>query len=197
MTPWLASAPLLAGAAALGARVHHFGRRAPRLPEAPCVAVVLGALVRPDGTPSDALRGRVAVGVQLLKAGHASMLLFSGGSPDARPAEALVARDLAVAAGVDASRCVLETVSRSTFENARESVALLRGLGARKVIVVTCDFHLLRASAHFGAHGLRVFPVASRRALCPTQRILATAKETLALLQRPWLLTAASVRWTR
>lgn len=197
MTPWLASAPLLAGAAALGARVHRFGRRAPRLPEVPCVAVVLGALVHPDGTPSEALRGRVAVGVQLLQAGRASMLLFSGGSPDARPAEALVARDLAVAAGVEPARCLLETVSRSTFENARESAAQLRALGAKEVIVITCDFHLLRACAHFSAHGLRVFPVASRRALSPSQRLAATAREVVALVRRPWLWAPPSVRWTR
>jgi uncharacterized SAM-binding protein YcdF (DUF218 family) len=182
--------PLTGAALALGlgARVHRFGRRAPELPTQPRIAVVLGALVFPDGTPSDALRGRVAVGLELLARGHASALLFSGGTPDARPAEAVVARDLALAAGAPADRLLLETRSRSTFENAREVAALLAARDEREVIVVTCDFHLLRATAHFRAQGLRVFPVASRRALSTGQRLAVTAKETLGLLRRPWLI---------
>lgn len=198
MTPW-PLLPLSVGAAALtvSAHVHRFGRREPSLPTEPRVAVVLGALVFEDGTPSDALRGRVEVGVKLLAEGRASALLFSGGTPDTRPAEALVARDLALAAGAPADRLLVETKSRSTFENARESTALLSGRGERELIVVTCDFHLLRATAHFSAHGFRVFPVASTRDLSRAQRALVTAKETAALLRRPWLIRTASVRWTR
>lgn len=189
MMPW----PLLplagaAGTLALGARVHRFGRRTPELPAQPRIAVVLGALVFPDGTPSDALRGRVDVGLELLEQGHASALLFSGGTPDARPAEAVVARNLALAAGAPAERLLVETRSRSTFENARETAALLAARSEREVIIVTCDFHLLRTTAHFRAHGLHVFPVASRRTLSTGQRLAATAKETAGLLRRPWLI---------
>lgn len=198
MTPW-PLVPLSAGAAAvaLAARVHAFGQRTPMLPETPRIAVVLGALVFEDGTPSDALRGRVEVGVDLLQRGHASALLFCGGTPDARPAEAEVARALALAAGVPQERCVVEPNSRSTFENAREAAALLAAREEREVILVTCDFHLLRATAHFRTHGLHVFPVPSRRSLTGLQRTAVTAKEALALARRPWLIGAASVRWTR
>ncbi|MCC6332702.1 MAG: YdcF family protein [Myxococcales bacterium] len=184
----LAPLALLAGAGALGWRIHRFGRRAPRLPDRPTVAVVLGARVFADGTPSDALKDRVQVGVRLLESGHASALLFSGGSPDARPTEALVAHRLALAAGAPPAQCLTETKSRSTFENAREVAAVLRRRGEREVIVITCDFHLLRAAAHFSAHRLNVFPVASPRKLGVGQRLLVTAKEVAALARRPWLL---------
>jgi uncharacterized SAM-binding protein YcdF (DUF218 family) len=191
----LLPAGALAVSAAVAWRVHRFGQQPPRLPPAPRVAVVLGARVFEDGTPSDALRGRVEVGVRLLASGHASALLFSGGSTDARPAEAEVARCLALAAGAPASSLLLEAASRSTFENARETAAVLEARGDREVILITCDFHLLRATAHFVAHGLQVFPVASPRPLRAPERVAATAREAAALLRRPWLL--ASVRWTR
>lgn len=196
MIAWpLLPAGALAAAGAVGWRVHAFGQRARRLPDLPRVAVVLGARVFEDGTPSDALRGRVALGVQLLQEGRASALLFSGGTPDRRPAEAHVARELALAAGAPADRLLVEASSRSTFENARESAALLRARGETEAILVTCDFHLLRATSHFVAHGLRVYPVPSPRPLAPGERAAATAREAAALLRRPWLL--ASVRWTR
>ncbi|MEW5742634.1 MAG: YdcF family protein [Myxococcota bacterium] len=198
MTFWpLVPFAVVSASAALAWRVHRFGRRAPRFPPSPRVAVVLGARVFPDGTPSDALRGRVEVGVGLLNAGHAASLLFCGGSPDGRPTEAEVARRLALAAGVAEEACLLETKSRSTFENAREAAALLHPRGEREVIVITCDFHLLRAAAHFGAHGFTVYPVASLRPLSASQRVVATAKETLALARRPGLIASTSVRWTR
>jgi uncharacterized SAM-binding protein YcdF (DUF218 family) len=184
-------------AAALAWRVHRFGRRPTQLPAAPRIAVVLGARVFPDGTPSDALRSRVEVAVRLFSAGHASSLLFSGGSPDGRPTEAEVAHRLARDAGVPADRCLVETKSRSTFENAREAAALLHPRGEREVIVVTSDFHLLRAAAHFGVHGFVVYPVASDRRLTAWQRLWVTGKETAALVRRPWLLARTSVRWTR
>jgi uncharacterized SAM-binding protein YcdF (DUF218 family) len=197
MMLWPVVPVVVGAAAALAWRVHRFGRRPLRLPASPRVAVVLGARVFPDGTPSDALRGRVEVAVSLLSAGHASSLLFSGGSPDARPTEAEVAHRLARDAGVPAECCLVEPKSRSTFENAREVAALLHPQGVREVIVVTCDFHLLRAAAHFGAHGFVVYPVASPRPLTAGQRLWATVKETAALARRPWLMARASVRWTR
>jgi uncharacterized SAM-binding protein YcdF (DUF218 family) len=194
---WLLALACAAGVLGVAARVHRFGRRAERLPEAPCLAVVLGARVLEDGTPSDALRGRVEVGVELLARGRASALLFSGGSPDARPAEAVVARALALAAGAPGERLLIEPDSTSTFDNARRVAPLLSARDAREIVLITCDFHLLRATAHFRAQGLTVHPVASRRTLSASDRLLVTARESVALLRRPWLLAGGSVRWPR
>ncbi len=89
------------------------------------VIVVLGAAVGPAGGPSVALRRRVAEGVRRLEAGAAPVLLLSGGKGGGkgggRPAEAEVLRDLALAAGVDEERLVLETKSRSTLGKAPAS----------------------------------------------------------------------------
>jgi uncharacterized SAM-binding protein YcdF (DUF218 family) len=175
----VASLPVL-----VGARVHRFGQQRQRQVPGPLPAVVLGARVWPDGRASDALVDRVRVGVALLRSGQASSLVFSGGSPDGRPTEASVMRQLALGEGVDDAACVLEPESRSTFDNARRCAQLL---STREVLLVTCDFHLLRATAHFRRAGFTVHPVPSRRALTTAQRLTVTGRELLALARRPWL----------
>jgi len=183
---WLVVVTLAGLSAGVGLRVHLVGRRAPRFPARPLTAVVLGARVHPDGTPSPALVDRVRVAVALLKEGRAQRLLLSGGSPDDRPTEAAVMERLALELGAPADGLVLETKSRSTFENAARSVESLGG--EQEVLLVSCDFHLARATAHFRRRGLTVWPVPSPRALAAGQRLIVTAKELLALLRRPWLI---------
>ena len=102
----------------LGVHVHRTGRKCAAFPAHPLTAVVLGARVHADGSPSPALIDRVAVGVALLRDGHANRLLFSGGSPDARPTEAATMARLAKDLGAAGELLSLENTSRSTFENA-------------------------------------------------------------------------------
>lgn len=169
-----------------GLRVHRVGQRAPRFPGRPVTAVVLGARVHPDGTPSPALVDRVRVGVALLKEGRAQRLVLSGGSPDGRPTEASVMARLAGELGAPGDLLVLESQSQSTFENALRSLESLGG--EREILLVSCDFHLARATAHFRRRGLTVWPVPSPRALTTANRLIVTGKELLALIRRPWLI---------
>ncbi len=168
----------------LGLFVHSFGQQAHPLPPTPLPAIVLGARVFPDGTPSRALVDRVALGVRLLQDGVASALVFTGGSPDARRTEAEVMQHLALSAGVSPTALTLEAQSRSTFDNARHCAALL---STREVLLVTCDFHLWRACAQFRRHGFTVWPVASKRSLITLERMKVTALELGAVLRRPAL----------
>ncbi len=165
--------------------VHRFGEAAPRWPPRPLPVVVLGALVRRDGAPTEALRARVQVGVSLWQRALATRLVFSGGSPDGRPSEAEVMQRLALELGAPPDRLELEAASRTTQENAR---CCARLLPEREVLLVTCDFHLARASAHFREVGFAVWPVPSRRALSRAQRFRLTLKESAGLLAHPHLL---------
>jgi uncharacterized SAM-binding protein YcdF (DUF218 family) len=176
----------LGGPLTLGVLVHRFGAREPRFPSRPLTAIVLGARVTPAGLPSPALEDRVRVGVELLQRGHAERLVLSGGTPDGRPTEASVMRQLALSLGAREEQLVLEPHSRSTFENARHCAALLAP--DEPVLVVSCDFHLARATAHFRAHRRTVWPVPSTRSLRAADRLMVTSKEVIALLRRPWLL---------
>ncbi|MFT3710295.1 MAG: YdcF family protein [Archangium sp.] len=150
-------------------------------------AVVLGARVYADGVASDALVDRVRVGVALLKEGRVERLILTGGSPDHRPTEADVMAKIARELGAPAEALVLETKSRSTFDNARFSVALLEP-SEREIVLVTCDFHVARALAQFRAHRLTVWPAPSPRVLDTSTRLMVTFKEVIGLLRRPWLL---------
>lgn len=175
-------------AVGLGVRVHLTGRRKASFPDRPLTAVVLGARVRPDGAASPALIDRVAVGVALLREGKAQRLLLSGGSPDGRPTEAAIMARLARELGAPEDSLALETASRSTFENAARCAEWLAARGERELLLVSCDFHLARASAHFRAHGLTVWPVPSVRSLTAANRLMVTSRELAGLLRRPWLI---------
>lgn len=123
--------------------------------------VVLGSLLRPDGSLSPVGEERVAAGVALLKAGRAPLLVLTGSHPawaipgrGASPiteAEAMAAR--AREHGVPDAALVLEKGSRSTYENARGCAALLAPRGVRRVWIVTQPFHLRRATRQFRAAG--------------------------------------------
>lgn len=166
-------------------RLHRLGMAEPAFPARPLPCIVLGARVFADGTASDALRDRVLLGVGLLQRALATRLVFTGGTPDARPAESAVMRALALRAGVEDARIELESASTTTLENAARCA---EQVPEREVLLVTCDFHLARAAACFREAGFTVWPVPSRRLLSRASRARLMVKEAAAVLVRPSLL---------
>jgi uncharacterized SAM-binding protein YcdF (DUF218 family) len=171
--------------------VHRFGLRDGA--SAAEALVVLGAQVRPDGTPSAALEARVRHAVTLYLEGVAPLVVFSGGARDGRPAEALVAWRLAERLGLPESAQLREDGSASTRENASSSAGLLRARGVHRAVVVTDGFHAFRARQWFRRCGLEVAvspaPLEGR-GLTWTHRGLWTLREAAALLGNPGLLFA-------
>lgn len=101
--------------------------------------VVLGA-----GASEIGMR-RLMLGVELLKAGLARLLIFVGGSEE----EERLVRAVVKSHGVELSRVHIDTNSKNTVDNAYYAKAILRKLGARKVALVTSSFHVERALAIF------------------------------------------------
>jgi len=116
--------------------------------------VVLGAALVAPGVPGPALRRRVLYGVEVLNGSGAPFLVVSGGLVNLPPAEAQVMRDLAVEAGVEAGRIVVEDQARNTFENAVYTGRIMRDRGWGRVVVVTDAFHMRRALYVFRTLGL-------------------------------------------
>jgi uncharacterized SAM-binding protein YcdF (DUF218 family) len=149
--------------------------------------------VLPGGVPSAALQARVEKAVALYHQGLAPRLLFSGGVGVNPPSEARVMRELALRLGVPEAACVLEERSLSTEQNARYCADVLRSHGARRVVVVSDPFHLLRARQSFRLHG---FEVATSPALLAgreppaVDRFYWTVREAAALLLHPRVLFA-------
>ena len=107
------------------------------------VAVVLGAAVRADGTPSPALARRVEHAVAMLAAGRVDAICLTGGVGRHGPAEAEAARLHALARGAPAEALVTEDRSTSTVGNLANAFALLPP-GA-SVVLVSNRWHLPRA----------------------------------------------------
>lgn len=81
------------------------------------VAIVLGAGVRPDGTPSPFLRDRVDAAVELHRLGRVQRLLVTGDNSRRTYDEATAMLDLAVAGGVPADRVTVDYAGFSTYES--------------------------------------------------------------------------------
>lgn len=108
--------------------------------------VVLGAGLRPDGTPSAFLRRRVDAAAELYAAGAAPTVILSGdahtradGSVYDEPA---AMRDHILTLGVPQDALVLDREGFDTTATCRRAVSVF---GAATAVVVTQDYHLRRA----------------------------------------------------
>jgi uncharacterized SAM-binding protein YcdF (DUF218 family) len=89
-------------------------------------------------------------------------LVFSGGKVfdyDQEP-EAVAAGRLFETLGIDSRRIILETTSRNTWENARETAKLFseRNPVIEKAILVTSAYHVKRGVYCFESNGISVIP---------------------------------------
>jgi len=113
------------------------------VPAAP-VALVLGAQVDPDGTPSPFLAGRLTVAKRLYDTGKVKVLLVSGdfGQPDYDEPDAM--RKWLVAHGVPVRKVVVDYAGFDTYDSCARATRIF---GIRQAIVVSQTFHLARAVA--------------------------------------------------
>ena len=112
--------------------------------------IVAGFPARMDGRPSPTLAGRVEHAVAYFRSGLAPRLVMTGGAVRRPYAEAAVAARLAASLGARPDAIAVEDRSRTTEENAANSVAIL-GRAAR-VLVVTSDYHVFRTQRIFARY---------------------------------------------
>jgi SanA protein len=117
-------------------------------------AIVLGAGVRPSGTPSATLADRLDTGIDLYRAGRVRKLLLSGDHGQHTYDEANAMRRYALAAGVPASDVFLDHAGFSTYETMYRARDVFQ---VRTAIVVTQRFHLDRAVYTARALGLEAW----------------------------------------
>ena len=104
--------------------------------------LVLGCGVKEDGTPSDRLRDRVKVGVDLYHAGAAPKLLMSGDHGREGYDEVSAMLKLAVELGVPEEDVFLDHAGFSTYESIYRAQYIF---SCKSMIVVTQEYHLYRA----------------------------------------------------
>ncbi|EME71364.1 hypothetical protein H261_03108 [Paramagnetospirillum caucaseum] len=159
-------------------------------------AIVLGAMVRPNGSPSPALARRVAHGVRLAQQGRVDHLVMSGGAVRHPTPEAHVMRGLALAAGMAAERLHVEDASLNTIGNALLSRRLVEERGWRRLLVVTDACHMARSLYVFHRLGLAVRPAPAWPETGPgAEWYIAWLREALAL---PWtIIRVERLKFTR
>ncbi|MBU2666792.1 YdcF family protein [Actinoplanes bogorensis] len=137
------------------------------VPAAP-VALVLGAQVYDDGSPSPFLAARLDIAQRLLEAGKVRAILISGDHSRWEYDEPGSSEVYLVARGVPASRIALDYAGFDTYDSC---VRAKRIFGVREAIVVTQTYHLDRAVA-----------------LCRTEGIDATGvgDDSVKIYKEPW-----------
>lgn len=130
----------------------------------PAYVVVLGAQTHGD-RPSRTLRERLDKAAAYLTEHPEAFCIVTGGQgADETQPEAEVMAAYLTAAGIDPDRIAQETQSENTRENLQNAAEIARshGLDASRVLVITSEFHLRRASYIAGTLGLRVSKLGSR-----------------------------------
>jgi len=131
------------------------------VPPAP-VALVLGAGLWKDGSPTPALYDRVATAVNLYKAGKVKKLLMTGDNRFIAYNEPEAMRKLALQLGVPDDDIVLDYAGRRTYDSCYRAKEIFE---VREVVIVTQRFHLDRSLFLCDAMGLPAIGfVADRRA---------------------------------
>ena len=105
------------------------------------VAIILGAGLRRDGTPTAMLRDRVLTGADLYFSGKVEKLLMSGDNRFVDYNEPEAMRQFALSAGVPDDAIVLDYAGRRTYDTCYRAKAIF---GVESAIVVTQRFHLPR-----------------------------------------------------
>lgn len=114
---------------------------AANLTDVDCI-LVLGCGVRADGSPSDMLYDRLRMGVELYDLGAAPKLLMSGDHGRQNYDEVDVMKAFAVDAGIASEDVFMDHAGFSTYESMYRAKEIFQ---AKKVIIITQEYHLYRA----------------------------------------------------
>lgn len=128
---------------------------AAQLDDVDCI-LVLGCLVKAEGKPSDMLRDRLNQGVTLYEMGAAPKLLMSGDHGRENYDEVDAMKHFAVDCGIASEDVFMDHAGFSTYESLYRARDIF---GAKKVIIVTQEYHLYRALYVAQALGLEAYGV--------------------------------------
>ena len=145
------------------------------LEDVDCI-LVLGCGVHDDGRPSDMLHDRLRRSVELYEAGAAKKLLMSGDHGRAGYDEVDAMKSFAVEAGIPSEDVFMDHAGFSTYESMVRAKEVFQ---ARKIIIVTQEYHLYRAMYIGQQLGLEVYGVSSNYRNYRNQRDMNT-REVLA-----------------
>lgn len=132
-------------------------QEATELKDVDCI-LVLGCLVKSDGTPSDMLSDRLTRGIELYNEGVAPKILMSGDHSRKDYDEVGAMKRYAVNAGIDAANIFMDHAGLSTYDSMYRAKEIF---GAKRIVIVTQEYHLYRALYIAEELGIEAYGVAS------------------------------------
>lgn len=159
---------------------------AEELEDVDCI-IVLGASVVGD-TPSPMLTDRLNRGVELYFSGCSPKLIMSGDHGGMYYDEVNAMKDYAMVKGVPSSDIFMDHAGFSTYESMYRAKEIF---GARKVIIVTQKYHLVRAlyianKLGLDAYGVPAEDIAYRgQAVRNVREVLAVTKDFFKVIFKP------------
>lgn len=130
--------------------------QAAELEDVDCI-IVLGCLVN-DTSPSPMLSDRLTVGVQLYDSGAAPKLLMSGDHGQTDYDEVNAMKQFAIDRNIPSEDIFMDHAGFSTYESMYRAAEIFK---AKKVIIVTQEYHLYRAVYIAEQLGLEAYGVSS------------------------------------
>lgn len=115
--------------------------QAAQMTDVDCI-LVLGCKVHEDGNPSHMLEDRLKRGVALYKGGAAPKILMSGDHGQEEYDEVNAMKKYAMDAGIPSEDVFMDHAGFSTYESMYRAKEVF---GAKKIIIVTQEYHLYRA----------------------------------------------------
>lgn len=128
-----------------------------KVPNKP-VAIVFGAGLWRDGTPTKVLQDRIDTVAMLYFAGKVQKILMSGDNRFVDYNEPGAMQEYALSLGIPAEAIVLDYAGRRTYDTCYRAKAIF---GLREAILITQGFHIPRALYTCNALGLKSVGVAS------------------------------------
>lgn len=120
--------------------------------------IVLGCQVHDDGSLSDMLHDRLARGVELYNLGAAPKLLMSGDHGRTNYNEVAAMKHYATENGVPSENVFMDHAGFSTYETVYRAKEIFK---AKKVLIVTQEYHLYRALYIARQLGVEAYGVSS------------------------------------
>ena len=130
---------------------------AAKLANVDCI-LVLGCFVKDDGTPSHMLEDRLKRGVELHQLGASEKLLMSGDHGRTSYDEVATMKTYAMDQGIPSEQIFMDHAGFSTYESMYRARDIFQ---AKKIIIVTQQYHLYRAVYIARQLGLDAYGVAA------------------------------------
>lgn len=122
------------------------------------VAIVFGAGVKDDGTPSDALKDRLIVAAELYNAGKIEKILVSGDNSTETYNEPDTMSAYLIELGVPTENISEDYAGRRTYDTCIRAKNIW---GINEALLITQDFHLPRALFTCEAVGIESFGISA------------------------------------